>query len=144
MGRMDAFAALQSHPWAYQALEVVHIVGIALLLGNLVALEVRVWGGASALPAPALARLSLGLALAGFGLAAASGLLMFATQPGELLANRSFLAKMGLLVLAGCNAAWFHGRGALAKLDGLARVQMLVSTLVWLAVVVCGRWIAYL
>ena len=31
-----------------------------------------------------------------------------------------------------------------AKLDGLARVQMLVSTVIWLSVVACGRWIAYL
>lgn len=141
---MQALAALQSHPWAYPALEVVHILGIALLLGNLLALEVRVWGGASALPVQALARLSLTLALAGFALAAASGLLMFATQPGELLANRSFVFKMGLLLLAGCNAAWFHGRGALARLDRLARLQMLASTALWLGVLVCGRWIAYL
>ncbi|HVR54139.1 MAG TPA: hypothetical protein VMS38_30720 [Pseudorhodoferax sp.] len=140
---MDALTALQSHPWAYPALEMVHIVGIALLLGNLVALEVRVWGGVAALPVAPLARLSLTLALAGFALAAASGLLLFATQSGELLANRSFLLKMGLLVLAGCNAAWFHGRGALVRMDGLARLQMLASTLLWLAVIGCGRWIAY-
>lgn len=143
MPAMQALAALQSHPWAYPALEVVHIVGIALLLGNLVALEVRVFGGAAALPVPALARLSLALAGTGFGLAAGSGLLMFATQPGELLASRSFLLKMGLLALAGGNAAWFHGRGALARLDRLARLQMLVSTALWLAAIVCGRWIAY-
>lgn len=38
------FAALKTHAWAYPALEVVHIVGIALLLGNLVLLELRVFG----------------------------------------------------------------------------------------------------
>ena len=134
---------LRAHVWAYPALEVVHIVGIALLLGNLMALEIRVWGGAAALPVKALARLSLGIALAGFALAAASGLLMFATQPAELLANRSFVLKMGLLTAAGCNAAWFHGRGSLDKLDLVARVQMWVSTAIWLGVVACGRWIAY-
>ena len=137
------FSELRAHVWAYPALEVVHIVGIALLLGNLVALEIRVWGGAAALPVKALARLSLGIAFGGFALAAASGLLMFATQPAELLANRSFVLKMGLLTAAGCNAAWFHGRGSLEKLDLTARVQMLVSTAIWLGVVVCGRWIAY-
>ena len=137
------FSELRAHVWAYPALEVVHIVGIALLLGNMVALEVRVWGGAAALPVKVLARLSLGIAIGGFALAAASGLLMFATQPAELLANRSFVLKMGLLTAAGCNAAWFHGRGSLDKLDRMARIQMLVSTAIWLGVVACGRWIAY-
>ncbi len=137
-------SSLQSSAWAYPALEVVHLSGIALLIGNLVLLELRVFGLGAALPVRELARLSLSLALAGFSLAAASGLLMFASQPAELLANRAFSLKMLLLLAAACNAGWFHGRGSLHKLDGLARVQMLLSTLIWLAVLVCGRWIAYL
>lgn len=137
------FAGLQSHAWAYPALEALHIVGIALLLGNLVALEMRIFGRASAIPLQAFARLSLTISLLGFGLAACTGLLMFATQPGELLANRYFLIKMGLLVAAGCNALYFHLRGSLRHPDGLARAQMLLSTAVWIAVVFCGRWIAY-
>ncbi|WP_397409593.1 hypothetical protein [Polaromonas sp.] len=138
------FAALKSHLWAYPALEMVHISGIALLLGNLVLLELRVFGLGAALPVRELARLSLGLALSGFVIAAASGLLMFASQPAELLANRAFTLKMLLLFTAACNAAWFHGRGSLDKLDVWARVQMGLSTLIWLAILACGRWIAYL
>ncbi|MBX9870469.1 MAG: hypothetical protein K2X75_00590 [Burkholderiaceae bacterium] len=138
------WAALQTSTWAYPALEVAHLFGIALLLGNLVLLELRVFGLGAALPVPALARLSLTLAGAGFGLAAASGLLMFGTQPAELLANRAFTLKMLLLLLAACNAGWFHGRGSLHRLDSLARVQMALSTLIWLGVLTCGRWIAYL
>ena len=137
------FAALQSHAWAYPALEAIHVLGIALLVGNLVALEVRVFGRAATLPVEGLAKLSLTIALTGFGIAAASGSLMFATQPGDLLANRAFLVKMGLLALAGCNALWFHGRRSLLKLDSIARLQMLSSTAIWLAVIFCGRWIAY-
>lgn len=138
------FAALRSHLWAYPALEIVHICGIALLLGNLVLLELRVFGLGAALPVRALARLSLGLAAVGFSIAAASGLLMFASQPAELLANRAFTLKMLLLLATACNAGWFHGRASLDKLDGLARAQMVLSTLIWLAVLACGRWIAYL
>ena len=134
---------LAAHPWAYPALEAVHLLGIALLLGNLVLLELRLWGRAAALPLPALARAALPLVLAGFGLAAASGLLMFATQPQELLANRLFTLKMGLLLLAGTNAAAFHARGGLARADALARAQTVLSLGLWLAVMVCGRWIAY-
>jgi hypothetical protein len=137
------FASLQSHAWAYPALEMVHISGIALLLGNLVLLELRVFGLGAGLPVKDLARLSLGLAATGFGLAAASGLLMFASHPAELLSNRAFTLKMLLLLAAACNAAWFHGRASLEKMDAGARVLMAASTLIWLAVLVCGRWIAY-
>ncbi len=137
------FEGLASHPWAYPALEVLHTCGIALLLGNLVLLELRVFGRAPEIPVAALARLSLGLALTGFALAAASGLLMFATSPAELLANRAFTIKMLLLLAAGCNAALFHSRKSLERLDHTARALMVVSTLIWLAVVACGRWIAY-
>ena len=140
---MNFFAALTASVWAYPALEVVHIFGIALLVGNLVLLEIRVFGRGTTLDVRALATLSLAIAGIGFSLAAASGLLMFATQAAELLTNRVFTLKMILLMLAGCNAAWFHGRGSLDKLDALARWQMVLSTLIWLAVITCGRWIAY-
>jgi hypothetical protein len=136
-------ADLAAHPWAYPALEVVHLIGVALILGNLLALECRVFGLARTIPIQPLARLSSTLAVCGFSLAAASGLLMFATQPWELLANRLFTLKMLGLMLAGGNAAWFHARGSLARLDAIARIQILLSTLIWVAVIALGRWLAY-
>ncbi len=137
------FSWISSHLWAYPALEVAHLIGIALLLGNLVLLELRVLGAAPALPLPALARAALGVALCGFGLAATSGLLMFASQPLDLLANRVFTLKMLLLAAAASNAAWFHGRGSLQRLDGVAKAQTVLSLGLWLAVLTCGRFIAY-
>ena len=137
------FSWIATHPVAYPALEVVHIVGIALLFGNLVLFELRVWGAGAALAVAPLARLALTLSLCGFALAAASGSLMFASQPMELLANRVFTLKMGLLMVAGTNAALFHARGGLARLDATARAQTALSVGLWLAVIVCGRWIAY-
>jgi hypothetical protein len=142
-GTFEGIGWLASNPVAYPALEVVHIVGIALLVGNLVLLELRVWGGVAQLPLPALARATLPLALAGFGLVAVSGVLMFATQPGELLANRVFTLKLALVMLAGLNAALFHARGGLDRPDRFARLQTAVSLGLWLAVIICGRWIAY-
>ena len=137
------FDWIVSHPLAYPALEVMHIVGIALLLGNLVLFELRVWGFGRELPVQPLARLALRLSLLGFALIGASGLLMFAGQPAELLANRVFVIKMGLVMLAGLNAAWFHARGSLQLLDRGARRLTVVSMGLWLAVIICGRWIAY-
>jgi hypothetical protein len=140
---LQVIGAIKTSPWAYPALEVLHITGIALLLGNLVLLELRVFGRGALLPVRELARLSLRLAATGFAIAATSGLLMLSTQPDELLANRAFTLKMLLLLIAGCNAALFHARRSLDKLDGTARVLMLTSTLIWLGVLTCGRWIAY-
>lgn len=137
------FAALAAHAWAYPMLEVVHLLGVAFLLGNLTLLELRVFGWGQALPVEPLARLSLGLAVAGFGLAAVSGLLMFGTQAGELLANRVFTTKMVLIMLAGWNAGWFHARRSLQRQDRTARVLMLLSSALWLLVLTCGRWIGY-
>jgi hypothetical protein len=142
---MDAlWPGIAEHPWAYPALEVVHIVGIALLVGNLVLFELRVWGAGAALPVRPLARLALSLSLTGFALVASSGLVMFGSQPDELLNNNAFLLKMGLVLAAGLNAAVFHARGGVARLDPVARAQTALSLGLWLAVIICGRWIAYL
>ena len=137
------FEWIVASAYAYPLLEVAHIVGIALLVGNLVLFELRVWGFGPELPVRALAHLALRLSLAGFVLVAASGLLMFAGQPQELLDSRVFVVKMGLVLLAGLNAASFHARDGLALLDRTARVQTVVSMGLWLAVIICGRWIAY-
>ncbi len=140
---LDAFAWIASHPWLYPALEVVHIVGIALLLGSLVLVELRVWGLGAALPMAPLARLGLAVSLVGFGLVLLSGLTMFASQAADLIAHRYFLIKIGLVAIAGINAALFHARGGLSRLDGVARAQTLLSLGLWLGVIICGRWIAY-
>ena len=50
---------------------------------------------------------------------------------------------MTLIAIAGCNAGLFHARESLKKVDRTARVLMLVSTALWIGIVVCGRWIAY-
>jgi hypothetical protein len=140
----NPFSWIATHAFAYPLLEVLHIVGIAMLLGSLLLVELRVWGFGAALPIDALARLALPLTLAGFALAATTGSLMFASQPGDLIANRVFVIKMGLVMLAGLNAASFHARGGLARSDRTARFQTLLSVGIWLAVIFCGRWIAYL
>ena len=137
------FAWISTHPWAYPTLEVVHLVGIGLLVGNLVLLELRVWGAGASLPVPALARLALGLAVGGFAVALGSGGLMLASQWDELSGNRALWLKLGLVLLAGANAVVFHLRHGLERLDGWAKAQTALSLGLWLLVLVCGRFIAY-
>ena len=134
---------IASNPWLYPSLEALHIVGIALLVGSLVVLELRVWGRGAELPVKALSRLSLTVSMSGFVLVVLTGLTMFAAAPGELIANRLFVIKIGLVMFAGLNAAWFHARRGLELLDRTARAQTILSLGLWLAVIICGRWIAY-
>ncbi len=136
-------AAIATHPWAYPVLETIHLLGLALLIGNLFLVELRVWGLGAALDIHRLSALCLPVVATGAFLCVASGLLMFASQPAELLANRVFTVKMLLLAVAACNAVWFHLRGSLARLDARARASALASMLIWVAIVSLGRWIAY-
>ena len=140
----DMFTGIQLSAWAYPTLEIVHIIGVALLVGNLMLLELRVFGKGPTLPVVDLARLGLTLVAIGFTLAAMSGSLMFATQPNELLANRAFTLKMLMLTLAAIVAVVFHSRDSLRKLDFTAKALMVTSSLIWVGVIICGRWIAYL
>ena len=138
------FQSLAAHPWAYPALEVIHLLGVSLIIGNLLLLELCLFGRSQQIPLEALARMSLALVAAGFGLVLASGLLMFATQALDLIANRAFLIKMLLIGLAAANAAVFHARQSLRRADRTARLQMLISSLLWIAVLASGRAIGYL
>lgn len=135
--------ALRASLWAYPALEVVHIIGIALLFGSLMVLDLRLTGLGRALPLEALARLALPVSLGGFLLAAASGLVMFAADAAGLLTHPAFQLKFLLICAAGLNAALFHARGGLRKADGTAFTQAVLSLALWMGVIACGRAIAY-
>lgn len=139
----QGFGFIRESVWLYPALEIVHLVGVGLLLGNLVLFELRMLGLGRSIDVAPLARLALPIAVLGFALAALSGLTMFASQPLELMPNRAFRWKMALVLLAGLNAAWFHARGSLARHDGVARAQAVGSLAIWIMVLACGRLIAY-
>jgi hypothetical protein len=136
-------AWLKASIYAYPALEMVHIVGIALVFGTIWLVDLRLLGFLRSLDIALLVRQVLPWTLCGFALAALSGLLMFSTSAAELIANRAFLMKVCLLLLAGTNAALLHARGPLRPAQALTRCQAVLSIALWLAVIACGRWIAY-
>lgn len=144
-------AMMKSSTWLFPLVETVHIWGIVILVGSVVMFDLRVLGLSRALPVRALARFLLPLSLGALLLVVPSGVLLFATQPEELLANRVFTIKLGLIFLAACNALAFHAGpyGSVATWDTgtqapvLARVLAAASILIWLAVILCGRMLAY-
>ena len=143
--------AMRASPWLYPIIEIVHITGFCILVGAVAMFDLRVLGWARALPVTALGRHLLPWSLGSFALVLPAGLLMFSTQPQAFLANPVFLLKLSLIALAGINALVFHTgvyRSVATWETGqsapfLARCQAVLSIALWLAVICCGRLLAY-
>lgn len=144
LGRWGFVVWLKVNPYAYPTLEIVHLLGIALVFGTLWVVDLAIFGKLRFVDVNLLARHVLPWTLAGFLLAAASGTTMFLANVGDLIANPAFVLKMGLLCMAGTNAALLHARGPIDPYSLATRWQAGLSILIWTAVIACGRWIGYL
>ena len=141
------FAVLirESH-WLGAALQATHLLGMALLIGTVIAFDLRVLGVNRRLPVQHLGRHLLPISVTSLVLVVPSGLAMFAAHASELLTNRLFALKMSLIFLGAVNAIVFHtgpyrsvidwNQGCRAPLA--ARACAGVSLLGWVAVLICG------
>ena len=144
-------AAMRGSVWMYPIVEIVHIVGFAILVGAVALFDLRVLGCARALPVKALGRHLLPWAVGALALIVPAGLMMFSAHPHEFASNTLFQLKLVLIGAAGLNAALFHAgayRGAISWNDGApaplaAKAHAAASLLIWIAVISCGRLLAY-
>ena len=141
--------AMRADVWLYPTVEIVHIAGFTVLVGAVAMFDLRVLGFGRELPVRLLARHLLPWSVGSMLLVLPSGLMLFAAEAPDLAANRVFLLKLGLIVVAGLNALAFHAgpwRSA-ERWQGpgppRARLHALLSLLLWLAVIACGRLLAY-
>jgi len=80
-----------------------------------------------------------------------SGFLLFASNAPTYATNTFFLGKLVLLAAAGLNAFGFHAfvERSIAKWDSAARTPLparlsgIFSLLMWVGIVVCGRWVGF-
>ncbi|HVE50827.1 MAG TPA: DUF6644 family protein [Casimicrobiaceae bacterium] len=138
--------------YAYPVTETVHITGLALLFGSIAIVDLRLLGLGKRIPLSALVAFAVPWSIVGFIVAAGAGSLMLVAHANEFLTLPLFWIKMTLIVLAGSNALLLH-RGALrnaAALDAMTvtpprlRVAAALSLVLWLGVIACGRFLAYL
>lgn len=143
---LSVIAALRESTFAYPLVNALHILGIALLFGSIVPLDLRLAGWrAAAMPVDPVARLLIPVAIAGFFLAACAGLLLFATDARAYAASPLFQAKVAVIVAALLNALWLRRidwRGATASHRRLA-ASGVASILLWSSAIVLGRLIGY-
>ncbi|WP_340117242.1 DUF2214 domain-containing protein [Pelagibius sp. 7325] len=134
-------------PAIYPTISALHILGVGILLGSIVPVDLRLLRAAdSKLDAaiPALIRLSL----AGFVIAATAGILLASVRISDYTQNPAFLAKMAIVLTAGANAFVLHlsaRRGKLVSLANLpkGRAAAFLSLILWLGALFAGRWIAF-
>jgi hypothetical protein len=140
--------AMREVGWAYPLANVAHLVGLALLAGGIVAVDLRLLGAWPRLSIAALHRALTPLAVAGLVLMVASGLALFATEATTLIEQPVFLAKMGVVAAATAGAILFRWRYGAAlrrwsRAPLFARLLAAVSLSFWLAALILGRMIAY-
>lgn len=100
--------AMRQELWLYPIVEITHIIGFVVLVGSIIVLDLRLLGLSRSVPARALARHVLPWTIGAFVLIVPTGLLMFMAHASDFLTNRAFQLKLGLILLAGVNAALFH------------------------------------
>ena len=138
--------------WLFPSLETVHVVAIALVVGSIAMLDLRLLGvGRKDYGVAELAAETLPWTWLSFSIALLTGALMFSSAATRYLAALPFLIKMLLLLAAGINMVAFH-LGAYRHVDRWnsqlppprrARIAGALSLSFWVAVVFCGRWIGF-
>ena len=139
-------------PWIWPACETLHFIGMALLIGIVGLIDLRMLGLVKGLPLRPLQRLLL-WGIAGFVLNAMTGFLFFAGDPSQYIDNRAFWAKLVFIALAGGNALLFYATGLSGTIDSAspgddaprgAKLIAAASLFLWFGVIFWGRMLPFI
>ena len=138
--------------WGFPIVELVHILGMTLIIGGLVILDMRLLGmSRKSLPVKVLMEHILPWLTAGFIISLLSGLTFFASDASRYWANNAFRVKLVLLVFALINFTVFYLRiyrnvsdwNISVRASASARVSAVLSLLMLFSILTAGRLIAY-
>ena len=155
---MDLFVWLEHTPianairttrWMYPTFETSHYIGLALLVGGIMLIDLRVLGFARALPLKSMIGL-LPFVWVGFLINVLERLDAVHLRRDELRREPAFWFKMTFMVLAGLNALAFDLSVRRSKVDWVGadlpplyvKAFATLSFVLWLCVVTTGRWMA--
>jgi hypothetical protein len=140
---------MRSSPALYPAVEILHIFGFVVLVGSILALDLRLLGLGRAIAIPPMAQLLLPLSRAGFVLAISMGFLLFSADASHVVKNPAFQSKLLLIGAALVNVViahsgpWRHVKSWHDEAPGGAKATALISLALWLGAICAGRLIAY-
>ena len=146
----DFSTAIRSVDSLIPAIQSIHIVALAMLFGIMLILNFRLLGviAKEVTPAAIISRHSCWFWIA-FGVLVITGFLMTVAEPNRVITNTLFWSKMGLIVAA--LVLFLVSKRSILAHDGAKTVQSssgikiiaVLSLCLWLAIMWCGRWIAY-
>lgn len=142
--------AIRVSRWMYAAIETGHYLGLAMLVGGIMVIDLRILGVAKSLPVRSVLGL-LPWVWAGLVVNVLTGSLMFIYGAENFGTSRVFWLKMSFMVLAGLNALLFQILSTRSGEDWVstervpvpAKAVATLSFVLWICVVTTGRWMAY-
>jgi len=143
---------MRESTWAFPVALINHLVGLVLLVGIRLPLDLRLMGWAfGGVPVSLLARRTAPFALTGGVVAVVSGMALYAADPARMASNPWFLFKVAALAAALVNAWFFHAVLArrirewdtATKLPVAVQASGWASVLLWTLLIVAGRLIAF-
>lgn len=145
--------SIQKSLWSFPIIESIHVLAIALLVGSIALLDLRLLGVLMRHePVSRVAHAVLRWTWAGFAIMFVSGLLLSIAEAKQNYGNLAFRIKLVLLLLVGVNPLIFHltifrsvNSWDLAPVaPRRARAAAWTSLLLWAGIIIAGRMIAYL
>ena len=137
---------LRTSRWLYAATNTAHIFGIALLVGAIVPLDLRLLGWWPDVPRQKLVRVLVPVAATGLALAVVAGGLLFSVRASEYAGVGFLQAKLALVAVGTLAAlALHHAHGLLLDTASDRRLagHAILSLVCWPAALLCGRLIAF-
>jgi len=151
-GTSLSWAARGGVPWLWPLCETLHFIGMAMLIGIVGLLDLRMLGLVKGVPLRPLQRL-IPWGVAGFVINLLTGITFYAGDPFQYLDNTVFWLKMGFIALAGVNVLLFYATGLSRRVDEVgaaeevpraARAVAAASLLLWFGVMYWGRMLPFL
>lgn len=145
----DLATWVKAVPWVWPAAESLHFVGLSLLMGVVLLIDLRMLGVMKQVSVKALDRL-IPWAILGFGVNVVTGMLFFVAAPEQYTQNIAFFWKIGLLIVAVFNGlyftvydkAWELAPGADAA--PLSKVMAASALLLWVGVMYYGSMLPFI
>jgi uncharacterized membrane protein len=141
--------AMVNLKWGWPASETVHFIGLSLLFGVVLLVDLRMLGFLKGIPYSTLHRL-LPWGVLGFGVNVVTGILFFIGAPPDFYVNNPvFIWKLALILVAGANALYFtvfEQPWTLAAGDAppiAAKVAAASGILLWTGVIFCGQMLPF-